>query len=167
MKHNIWSNDVNAEFDTLKENYKNNNKDISDESIFDEAYHNIDINLEDTLANLDIDCPNNIILIGNLVRWNGTYDAHKETNTKNLAEAIKIALNSFGNDNSFDLYVENDNLYLAQLGHDNPVNPSIFKFKYLIPNFEDNFDPSNKNDLMFKTTGVGKSVSEIYGWLVK
>lgn len=172
-KHMIWSNDVCDEFDGLKEMYEDdfNSKERDDmpddDMIWNEAYDNINSYFEDEMCNLNIDTKNKIILVGDIVRWDGSRPTYKFTDDKNIADAIRTAISSFNGNNTFELYIENDLMYLSQLGHDNPCNPSIIQFREINPKYLDEYGDIefyNNADLIEKTISLALKVKEVYGW---
>ena len=125
MKNTIWNSDVCEMFDALVA--ENVERHLSEEELWDEAYTLVHQSLDDEVANLNI-ATDSLIAVGKLARWNGTYRVHKELRARNLGRALLEVMNSFGGgQNDFDIYVEDGRLIVSQLGHDNPVNPSILE----------------------------------------
>ncbi len=163
MRHEIWNNDVCKMADELKseEEYL----EMNEEQLFNTAYDTIEENLVCDIENLNIEAPGEIILIGRLVRWNGTYGVHKCLGTNNIGKAITEALGAWSGDNSFELYVEDGKMYISQLGHDNPTNPSVMEFRSLTKDYWDITD-HNTNNLLAISEELGNKVANVYGWEV-
>ena len=173
MKHMVWNNDVCEMHDEILKNPSDFFPDLDEDEVTDDmawnvAYEEIENWLGDEVANLDVDKPNRIFLMGILQRWNGAYSVHKDLGTCNIGEAVKAALSCFDGDNSFEIYVEGKRLLLAQRGHDNPVNPSIFEFR--VPVSEWSVDDFARNDgayIMKNSRGLAKDVRKVYGWATR
>lgn len=99
----------------------------------DAAYEHINTALNDEAYNLSIDAGADIFLIGELQKWNGCGSAYADLETSNIGEAMKKAISKFSGDNDFEIFVEDGKMMISQLGHDNPVNPSVFEFRVVRP----------------------------------
>lgn len=168
MKNLVWNNDIQNAQETCEEEYIEEWGEKAEDGYFDEhleeVYEKIETWLEDEVSNLDIDTSHQIILVGTLQRWNGPVSAYKLL-TRNIGTSLRGSLSAFNGDNSFEIYVENGSLYISQLGHDNPTNPSIFEFRELNMDFDELEDDSTES-LLANSKPLGKEVSEVYGWEV-
>lgn len=167
MKNIIYSNDVCSMYDEIKKNprefFSDEEGEVSDEQMWNEAYDQIELSLEDEQANLDIDLPGELILIGTLERWNGAYPVYKELDTRNIGEGIVKAMASFGGDNHFEVYVEDGKMKISQLGHDNPTNPSIMEFRQITVDLYD-LDSDDTATLIANSLPIARQVCDVYGW---
>ena len=167
--HVIWENDICSIHDDILNNpeYYDENNEIDDTWAWEYAQTQVDDDLDDQVRNLNIDKKNNIFLIGNYERWNGSYDVHKDLETNNIGEAIKKAVEN-REDGSCRVYVEGRKLLISWTGHDNPVNPSVMEFRVFkdcddLDEFEDRFKTSDKN-LMRHSVSVAGDVRKVFGW---
>ena len=168
-KYTIWDNDVVAMHDSIaKEPAEFGlDEDITDEEAWKEAYAEVDRYLDDETANCDIQKKGEIFAIGHIQRWNGERAAYKGLNTHNIGDAFIKAIQSFESENSFELYVEGNKLFLSQLGHDNPTNPSIIELRECTgESLEDLiFEHGDSYDILQKySKPLGKDVCSVYGW---
>lgn len=168
MKNLVWNNDFFQAQKICEEEYFDKYNEEAEEWYFDshseEVYEKIETWLEDEVSNLDIDTSHQIILMGTLQRWNGPVSAYKLLSS-NIGTSLRDSLSAFDGDNSLEIYVENGSLYISQLGHDNPVNPSIFEFRELNVDYDELEDDSTES-LLANSKPLGKEVSEVYGWEV-
>ena len=166
MKNLVWNNDFSEAQKLCEEEYFDNYGYEAEEGYFDfhpeEVYEEIENRLGDEVSNLDIDTSHQIILMGTLQRWNGPVSAYKLLSS-NIGTSLRDSLSAFGGDNSFEIYVENGSLYISQLGHDNPTNPSIFEFRELNMDYDELEDDSTES-LLANSKPLGKEVSKVYGW---
>ena len=167
--HTIWDNDACTMFDAISKAPDEFGLDGNpcDDEIWDEAYRQIENNLGDEIANCDITKEGEIIAIGTIERWCGSYKAYKSLKTHNIGEAFQKILAAFSGDNSFELYEDNGEVYLTQRGHDNPTNPSIFMLRELNANSLDDFlldNDDSQEDLMKNSKALGSDVCKVYGW---
>lgn len=165
MKHIIWDNDVCNMYDCVKNNLEDvfpdtKEEDITDDMIWDAAYEEIEVNLDAEICNLDIDLDKEIVLIGDIVRWDGSHSAHTELKTNNIGKAMEEAVTKWDGDNTFEIYVEDGRMFISQTGHDNPCSPSVFEFRMLKPDYDEWEDEISLEN----TESIGNKVSKVYGW---
>ncbi len=171
MKHVIWDNDVCEMFDSVKDNLEDcfpemdpeDMEDISDEDIWNRAYEEIEVNFEAEQSNLNVETKGEIILTGNLERWDGSRYVYKELKTKNIGKALVEAINSFDGDNQFEIYVQDGNMCISQLGHDNPTNPSIMQFREMTKGLDELWDES-ADVIVANSVPMGHYACKVYGW---
>ena len=154
---NLWNSSECNMFDIIKNDIEEFFPDcvedeISDDMVWDLAYEEIVNDLDCLKSNLDIDVDGNLILVGTLQRWSGAYTAIKDLNTKNIGDAISIAIGAFGGDNTFNIDLEDGKLLIKQWGHDNPTSPSVFEFVEV--------DENNPEEMK----SIGGYVNQVYGW---
>ncbi len=164
-KRMIWNNDVGSEMDALeKDGFFAESEITSEEEKMDAAYEHINSVLADEVSNLDVDLEGDIFLIGVLQRWDGCGSAYTNLETSNVGEAIKKAVSLFSGDDAIEIFVEDGRMKISQLGHDNPVNPSVFEFRVVRP--ENNYCEiglSHEENLKM-TRRIGDIVANVYGW---
>lgn len=177
-KNLVWSNDADEVYDQILkdsvvyeelvgEPMPEDISQVDDTVIWQAAYDDVQRQFEDEQANLDIDLPGEIFLVGTIERWNGKYGAYKPLGTANIGQALSRACASFDGDNSFEIYVTGSKLILEQRGHDNPVNPSVVEFRALKNGDMDAFTASHVDttaNLKRNSLSLGKRVGEVYGW---
>ena len=130
----------------------------------DAAYEHINTALNDEAYNLSLDAGADIFLIGELQKWNGCGSAYADLETSNIGEAMKKAISKFSGDNDFEIFVEDGKMMISQLGHDNPVNPSVFEFRVVRPESDYcEIGLSYKENLKI-TRRIGDIVANVYGW---
>lgn len=164
-KRMIWNNDVGSEMDALeKDGFFAESEITSEEEKMDAAYEHINTALNDEAYNLSIDAGADIFLIGELQRWNGRGSAYANLETSNIGEAMKKAISKFSGDNDFEIFVEDGKMMISQLGHDNPVNPSVFEFRVVRPE-SDYCEIGLSHEKNLKATRrIGDIVAKVYGW---
>lgn len=160
-KRMIWNNDVCSEMNALEKGGFFAESEIkSEEEKMDAAYEYISNALSDEVSNLDIDLEEDIFLIGVLQRWDGCGSAYADLETSNVGEAIKKAVSLFSEDDTIEIFVEDERMKISQLGHDNPVNPSVFEFRMVRPC---EIGLSHEENLKM-TRRIGDIVADVYGW---
>ena len=111
-----------------------------------------------------IDLEEDIFLIGVLQRWDGCGSAYADLETSNVGEAMEKAVSLFSGDDAIEIFVEDERMKISQLGHDNPVNPSVFEFRVVRPeNDRREVGLSYKENLKI-TRRIGDIVANVYGW---
>lgn len=162
-KRMIWNNDVCSEMNALEKDGFFAESETEEEKM-DETYEYISNALSDEAANLDIDLEEDIFLIGVLQRWDGCDSAYADFETSNIGEAIKKAVSLFSGDDAIEIFVEDERMKISQLGHDNPVNPSVFEFRVVRPESDYcEIGLSYKENLKI-TRRIGDIVANVYGW---
>ena len=162
-KRMIWNNDVCSEMNALEKDGFFAESETGEEKM-DETYEYISNALSDEVSNLDIDLEEDIFLIGVLQRWDGCGSAYADLETSNVGEAMEKAVSLFSEDDTIEIFVENERMKISQLGHDNPVNPSVFEFRVVRP--ENNYCEiglSYEENLKI-TRRIGDIVANVYGW---
>jgi len=171
-KHVVWNNDACSAYDEIEKDIKDGeievDDDLSDDQKWDMAYDRINTWFDDEMTNLDKDVKHHLIAMGTVQRWDGGRVGYKNLETNNIAEAIKTTMNSFGGDNTFEVYCDGEELIISQVGHDNPTNPSIMKIRMIkdFDTFEDMLDEHDDSfeSLNANTVSIVNDVNEVYGW---
>lgn len=162
-KRMIWNNDVCSEMNALEKDGFFAESETEEEKM-DETYEYISNALSDEAANLDIDLEEDIFLIGEFQRWNGRGSAYANLETSNIGEAIKKAVALFSENDTIEVFVEDERMKISQLGHDNPVNPSVFEFRVVRPE-SDYYEIGLSHEENLKATRhIGDIVAKVYGW---
>lgn len=130
----------------------------------DAAYEHINTALNDEAYNLSIDTGADIFLIGELQRWNGRGSAYANLKTSNIEEAIKKAVALFSENDTIEVFVEDERMKISQLGHDNPVNPSVFEFRVVRPESDYCEIGLSHEENLKATRHIGDIVAKVYGW---
>lgn len=165
-KRMIWNNDVRSKMDALeKDGFFAESEIKSEEEKIELTCEHISNTLADEISNLEnISLEGDIFLIGVLQRWDGRGSAYADLETSNVGEAIKKAVSLFSEDDAIEIFVKDERMKISQLGHDNPVNPSVFEFRVVRP--ENNYCEiglSHKENLKI-TRRIGDIVANVYGW---
>lgn len=173
MKHLVWDNDSVSLADSLAKE----EEDKSFEELLEEANELVETYLGDEKINLEDKIPlgDSIVLVGEIVRWNGPKNAYKKLNASNIGDAIVEMANIFDwSDNSIEIYVEDGRLYMSQKGHDNPVSPTIVEARAYNSEDEDKIEDllyeyisdntKSLDKLIAETSPIGSEIAEVYGW---
>ena len=164
-KRMIWNNDVGSEMDALeKDGFFAESEITSEEEKMDIAYERINSVLADEVSNLDVDLEGDIFLIGELQKWNGCGSAYADLETSNIGEAMKKAVSLFSGDDAIEIFVEDGRMKISQLGHDNPVNPSVFEFRVVRPESDYCEIGLSHEENLKATRRIGDIVAKVYGW---
>lgn len=162
-KRMIWNNDVYSKMNALEKDGFFAESETEEEKM-DETYEYISNALSDEAANLDIDLEEDIFLIGVLQRWDGCDSAYADLETSNIGEAIKKAVSLFSGDDAIEIFVEDERMKISQLGHDNPVNPSVFEFRVVRPGSDYCEIGLSREENLKATRRIGDIVANVYGW---
>lgn len=176
IRKEIVNNDVCEMYDYIEKNMEEyfpdeDPSEVTDSQKWDLAYDEVETNISADLdENLDVECEGEIFLCGTIERWDGPRKGWLKTGTRNLGKAMRKAMDSFSGDNTFSFYVEHDDsnkngkLFLSQLGHDNPTNPSIIEFRILKDSDEDDLSDKTVDELMSTSLSPVKYISKVFGW---
>lgn len=159
MKNVIWSNVIDVEFwrDDIEEMYP----DIDEDEIYEAAYRENEMYLDDEKANLDKELGNDIVIIADLGLWDGRHAAHKFTGSN---------LNCIFSDTCGDYvswYVDGEEVKCDDSHHD---GTNCYTYRVLKPgvsHFEFDeyiYEKSMKEAIEKYTEPLGHYVTEIYGW---
>lgn len=164
-KRMIWNNDVCSEMNALeKDDFFAESEITSEEEKMDAAYEHINTALNDEAYNLSIDAGADIFLIGELQRWNARGSAYANLETSNIGEAIKKAVALFSENDTIEVFVEDERMMISQLGHDTPVNPSVFEFRVVRPESDYCEIGLSREKNLKATRRIGDIVANVYGW---
>lgn len=161
----IYLNDVCEEYIILAQSRDEGEEELegrTDDELWELAREEKAAYLDNVVSNLNIDTEGSIVLTGKLRRWDGTYSVAKDLGVTNLGESVLKAMACFDGDDTFEVYVENDRMYLSQLAHDNPVNPSVMEFRVL--NKGVCFDDIEVSEIEDNSSSPASEVGRVFGW---
>lgn len=161
-QHLIWHNDTCEEYDALEKEMEG----AEESEIWKAAQHNIDIALDDETEMLDIEAGGDLFLVGIMERWDRGYSAYYLLNTSNIGESLPKIVQSFDPNDHLRIYEQGGHVYVSQLSHDNPVNPSVFELRAFAVDFDD-LDDDYTPTLLSNSHPVGAPVAKKYGWKVE
>lgn len=162
-KFELWNNDACKAYNLLKKEFP----DEDDDSLWDKSYGMIQyFKFKTILEVLDIFMPRNLIAVKKNESTNGFKCFYKDLETNSLARAITKVLQFNRGDNSYSLYVEDGELLISQLGHDNPVNPIIYEIRLLekYNSLDDLIDDLSDDviDIYENSNSIGYRVTEFF-----
>ncbi len=162
-KFELWNNDACKAYNLLKKEFPNED----DDSLWDKAYGMIQYFKNKTILEvLDIYFPSNLIAVNKIKTTHGFKYFYKDLETNILARAITKVLQFNRDDNSYSLYVEDGELLISQLGHDNPVNPIIYEIRMLekYKSLDDLIDDLSDDfiDIYENSNSIGYRITEFF-----
>lgn len=160
--HTIWHNDACDEYDALEKEMEG----AEESEIWQAAYDNINTALDDEMTTLDIEAQGDLFLVGIMEHWDRGYSAYYLLNTSNIGQSLPRIAESFDSNDHIHIYEQGGHVFVSQLGHDNPVNPSIFELRAFAVDFDD-LDDDYTPTLMSNSQPVGAAVAKKYGWNVE
>jgi len=170
MKHKIWATDDWMGFYT---DYKTDSPAMDGNEVYELSWQDNMNQLEDEKANLSSVRGKNWFAVGKLQLWNGSRNVFRALKPGSIMDAACETMSAFnGPDDSFEIYVENGDVYISQLGHDNPTNASIMRIRQIKDDLLT--DDMDVEDVMWQaianetiddvTIGFGDQVAAVYGW---
>lgn len=183
QRHIIWSNDVCQEYAWLEKQPEDvrdmldlgEDEEITEEMLWNLAYEQVDTNLECECENL-AGCKTDgaIVAIGTVQRWNGARSAFAEIDGDTVADILRFAAQQASN-NTVTVFVEDGDIKLEMLGHDNPTNPTRVTFRALRRSISEEgkqrlldafyFGDGNRWTLaQVCTKRLGHLPAAVYGW---
>lgn len=166
IKHIVWSNrnlDINDWRDDLCAEYGDN---LSEDELIRHMYEANDTFLEDERMNLDIQLPEEIVVIGDLGLWNGRACGYKIIKSGNIKDCL------YSDNDHSEWYVDGrGNLQCTSSHHDgtNYYTYRVFK-EGLSDTQKENFldkiycGTVTSQDISRYTRSVGKEICKVYGW---
>ena len=163
-KHTIWSN-LNLDLKDWGE-LREEHPEYTEEQLTDEMYRINDDYLDDERCNLNIQCGNDIIIFGNIGRWNGRVHGYKLIESGNIADCL------YTDCDMVEWYVdENGEFRSTQIHHDGTNYLYYRKFKDTLSSdekeeFLDQFYEGKvtQEDIDRTTDKLGKTIADVYGW---
>ena len=164
-KRMIWQ-DIHLDLDDwivdLKEEYPNLGKD----ALMQKMYEINAEYLDDERANLNIQCDTDIIVFGDIGRWNGRREGYKIIESGNIKDCL------YSECDMNEWYVDRDgDLRSTQIHHDGRNYLYYRKFKDGLSSddredFLDKFYDGNatQEDIDRVTDKLGGMIAEVYGW---
>lgn len=179
-KHTIWNGDAVQHYGWLKEHPDDirdalgldDDAEVTNDMLWDEAYCNIEADYDAECANLNIDTGMEIIAIGDLQRWNGRFSAYKELRATNIAAIVRFAGEQAAHGNTVHLYVEDGEIKLSMTGHDNPTSPTVMVFrgvksetaKERVTNAFYHNAENRWHVARYNSVKLGRFPAKVYGW---
>ena len=171
--HVIWTNDIDS-IENLRRDMLENQDDyfgLTISNSWEMACEQNDEYLEDEKVNLNVECGNDIVILGVLGLWDGYHNVSKDLHRGNI-NAV------FGNTHSCEYitwYVDgNGDLRCKGTHHDGTNNYLYRAWKDGISETQkDNFrqkwaeQKATRKDLSRYTRKIGTYVAEVYGWKVR
>ncbi len=170
MKHMIWATD---DWINIYNDYMNDSPALEKDEVYSMAWEDNMENLECEKENLKNIKGKNWFAVGTLQRWNGGHRCYRALKPGSIMDAVCETMKAFqGAENSFEIYVENGDVFVSQLGHDNPTSPSIMRIRQVTDEaLKGDLDPDDimwnnttDEDISRDTIGFGDAVSKVYGW---
>ncbi len=164
-KRMIWSN-IDIDFDAWKKDLKAEYPDLKDEDYTAMVYDLNNGYLGDERANLDIDCGDEIIVFGDIGRWNGRFDGYKFVKSGNIKDCL------YAEHDLAEWYVDRDGEFCSRQIHHDGTNYLYFRqFKRSVSYDEKQelFDKfydgkATQEDIDRVTDKLGDKIAEVYGW---
>jgi hypothetical protein len=163
-KRIIWQNtDLDLkDWEGLREDYP----DYTDEELTDEM---IELNyqyLDDERSNLKIQCGTDILVIGDIGRWNGRFKGYK------LIESGKISDCLYSECDMVEWYVDREGEFRSTEHHHNGTNYLYYrKFKNGIKDIQKEllleriyYGKATQKDIDRYTDKLGEIIGNVYGW---
>ena len=163
-KHMIWSN-INLDLKDW-EGLREEHPEYTEEQLTEEMYEVNNDYLSDERYNLKIQCGNDIIVFGNIGRWNGRAHGYKLIESGNIADCLYTECDMA------EWYVDRDgDLCSTQIHHDGSNYLYYRKFKDGLSSddkedFLDKFyeGKATQEDIDRVTDKLGGIIAQVYGW---
>ena len=164
-KHIIWS-DINLDIDDWRDDLKEEYPDLSEDEMVYRMYETNNNYLDDERCNLNIQLPQEILVIGDLGLWNGRVTGYKEIESGNIKDCL------YSEADMNEWYVDkNGDLRCTAIHHDGTNH-------YLYRAFKNNVTDTQKENLLYKiytgkatrqditrlTSRLGDEIGKVYGW---
>ena len=169
-KHMIWKSDIDIDdwkdyFDELKYCF---DEDLSDSEKWEVANELNQEHLEDERINLNIRLTGDIIAIGSIGTWRGTFKGYKEMKTDNIADCLTSLVNGCS---EIEFFIENGNFKANEYHHDG-INHYLYRQwrDGLTWTQKDNFldklyhGKASDRDIRRYTKSIAKEICKVYGW---
>ncbi len=159
MKHLIFNSDVSEMVDSIVKNKVEyfEDEEPTENQIWDMAYDNIEMWLDDEKANLRNIGRNGVVTIVSLKLWNGT--RHGIMFSDNLAEALD---NLPIDDCTFEWEVDSYNMVGRLWHHDDPMGCTTMVVRELKDGVT--IDKVNMKNWKRLTKSVKKPIAKVFGW---
>lgn len=164
-KHIIWS-DINLDLDDWRDDLKEEYPNATENEMLYKMYEINSDYLDDERYNLDIQLPQEILVIGDLGLWNGRVMGYKEIKSGNIKDCL------YSEADMNEWYVDkNGDLRCTAIHHDGTNH-------YLYRTFKNNVSEMQKENLLDKiyngtatrqditrlTSRLGDEIGKVYGW---
>ena len=163
--HLIWS-DARLSFEDWRDDLEDEFPDLSEEELYRIMYERNAEALEDERANLDIQLPRPILVIGDLGLWYGRRIGYLEIPTGNIRDCLysDCDMNTWFVDRCGDLrcdaiHHDGVNHYLYRTYKDSATDAQIERLKEKL--FE---GTATRSDITRVTRRLGDIIGGVYGW---
>ena len=164
-KRMIWQ-DIHLDLDDWIVDLKEEYPDLGKDALTQKMYEINAEYLDDERANLDIQCNTDIIVFGDIGRWNGRREGYKIIESGNIKDCL------YSECDMNEWYVDRDgDLRSTQIHHDGRNYLYYRKFKDGLSSddredFLDKFYDGNatQEDIDRVTDKLGGVIAEVYGW---
>ena len=163
-KHTIWSN-LNLDINDWGE-LRDEHPGYTENDLIKEMYRINNDYLDDERCNLNIKCRTDIIVFGDIGRWNGRVSGYRLIKSGNIADCL------YTDCDMVEWYVdENGEFCSTQIHHDGTNYLYYRKFKNNLSSdekedFLDRFyeGKTTQEDIDHVTDKLGKMIAKVYGW---
>ena len=164
-KRTIWS-DIHLDIDDWKDDLKEYYPELDEDGLVQKMYETNAEYLGDERINLDIRCGSDILVIGDIGRWNGRVQGYK------LIESGKISDCLYTECDMAEWYVDREGEFRStQIHHDGRNYLYYRTFKEGIEDYEredllaDIYDGKATQDQIDRLTDkLGPTIGKVYGW---
>ena len=157
-KHIIWDNDV----DKIWHGKYTGVKQLKHSST-DEVYHFVDNWFYDMVDKLDVDMPNNLVLIGVKNNNAGIISAYKILPKTNISNTLKYIRKIYNTDYLIQIYVQGERVGII-LNHRINGDEFEYELRQMTANVDDLTLDISIEVLMRNSKSVGNIVNKAYGW---
>lgn len=164
-KHIVWS-DINLDLDDWRESLEEVYPDYPEDELYAIMCKNNAENLYDERANLDIQLPREIIVIGDLGLWNGRAHGYKMIDSGNIQDCL------YSDCDYNEWYVDKLGDFRCKAIHHDGTNHYLYR--QIKPNISDeqleNFQnklysgTATRADINRITKRLGDEIGKVYGW---
>lgn len=163
--HVIWS-DCDLDLDDWKDDLLEEHPGSSLDELYALMYETNARYLEDEQANLNIQLPNAILVIGDLGRWNGRYPGYREISSGNIRDCLQLDTDhaTFYVDKLGDLrckayHHDGTNYYLYRVYKPGVSREQIDRLHEKIV-----AGTATRRDITRLTSRLGDAIGKVYGW---
>ena len=154
----IWNNT--PDFDDWKDDLESEYPDCSERELIDIMYENNEYWLQDERRNLNIDLPQNILVIATLGLWHGRRQGYRELGN-NLSQCLSVCQYDFQ-----EYFVDKFGDLCATDIHHDGTNHYTFRMYKQIEALKDKIyaGTAEWTDIVKVTRRLGDYAARVYGW---
>ena len=164
-KHIVWS-DMNLDFDDWKDDLKEQYHDASEMGLVSKMYEINSDYLDDERANLNIQLPREIIVIGDLGLWHGRAHGYKMIESGNIKDCL------YSDCDMNEWYVDKLGDFRCKAVHHDGTNHYLYRqikdnvTDIQLENFQDKLysGTATRADINRITKRLGDEIGKVYGW---